>query len=68
MEPNITRWRPDTCSCVVDLSWLPSEDPPVLTCVALEPCDTHKQDAALPLQDRYESVLAHNRAANVEQG
>jgi len=59
-----TRWKPDTCGCVVELEWdasLPQEDR-VHTVPRVEACAAH---CALPSAgERYDAVLAENRLKN----
>lgn len=62
-----TRWRPDTCSCVLVYAWddASPEEGRVHTCVQVEPCGEHAAVAAKgDLQATFEAVLAHNRAEN----
>lgn len=54
----LTRWRPDTCACVVDLEWDSADEVPALVCVALEPCPLHASGKTL--QEQFEDVRAHN--------
>lgn len=66
MARQVTRWRPDTCGCVVDFEWdsdVPEADR-ALVCVALEPCSEHPASGDLAAD--FQAVQEHNRAAHAE--
>ena len=66
MARQVTRWRPDTCGCVVDFEWddeTPEEER-AFTCIAIEPCEQHPASGDLAVD--FAAVQDHNRAANAE--
>lgn len=68
MARQLTRWRPDTCGCVVDFSWdsESAEDGRVHVAEAIEPCELHPPSG--DLQADFAAILAHNRANNAPEG
>ena len=52
----MTRWSPDTCGCVFDVTWDPDE-----VVAVIQTCPAH---AGLPDVDVHESVLRENRTKN----
>lgn len=64
MTIQTTRWRPDTCACVIDFQW--DDTTPdigrVHTASYIEACDPHP--ASGDLQADMAVVIAHNRAVN----
>lgn len=62
---HITRWRPDTCSCVLELEW--DDEVPEAerehTAVKVERCGVHQHDGE-PHQAVFETVLTENRQKN----
>lgn len=68
MAERVTRWKPDTCGCVIEYAWddsLADEDIS-LTCVAFEACEEHVALADQPLAAAMEAVLQHNRLGRDE--
>lgn len=67
MAQQRTRWRPDTCACVIDYEW--DDDAPIEARehvpVAIEACPIHPSSDDLVAD--MATVLAHNRAANASQ-
>lgn len=68
MTERVTRWRPDTCGCVLDYSWddTLSDEDIVLTCVEATLCEEHADLSGRPLGEIMEAVQLHNRSANAE--
>lgn len=66
MAQHLTRWRPDTCGCVVVYGWDREQPEEVRehVAVAIEPCPLHP--ASGDLEADFAAILAHNRAANAE--
>ncbi len=66
----VTRFQPDSCSCVVDYRW-DSDLPPekiTLTPVKIEPCPLHAPTLeASGLAVSFEEILAHNRQCAAER-
>lgn len=66
MAKHITRWRPDTCRCVLELEW-DDQDPPenrVHTPVKVERCGAHTNEAP-ELQVVFDVVQSENVAKNL---
>lgn len=66
---HITRWRPDTCTCVLELEWDSEhpEDARVHTAVKAERCGAHAHEGK-PNQHVFEAVHAENRHKNAVHG
>ena len=64
MAIKTTRWKPDTCACVIDYEWdtTLSEADRVHTAVNVIPCQVHA-GLATP-QQRYDTALLHCRRKN----
>jgi hypothetical protein len=63
----VTRWKPDTCTCVIEYSW-DTETPQDIrehVLSAMEACPIH---VALGDAAAYEAVLAENRTKNQATG
>lgn len=63
MAQGNTRWRPDTCGCAVEYSWSGEGDDYTLTAVEVSLCDQHGHLRPNTLQEQFEAILEHNRAA-----
>ena len=63
-----TRWRPDTCFCIVDYEWDDEDQSqiPSLTAVHIDLCAEHLELKNCRLQDQFESVRSHNQSAQTE--
>lgn len=64
MASKVTRWRPDTCDCVLSYEWddAVSEDERTHTPVKAELC-AHHQALGTPVKG-YEAVLVENQTTN----
>lgn len=62
---HITRWRPDTCSCVLELEWDDEVPEAERTheAVKVERCAVHQHQGE-PHQAVFESVIGENRHKN----
>lgn len=63
MAKHLTRWRPDTCGCVIEYEWDSddAEETRVHTPVKIDACPDHP--ATGDLEADFAAILAHNRAA-----
>lgn len=64
MAKQLTRWRPDTCACVVDFEWDDADAEPIPVPKVIEPCPEHPTSG--DLQADFDLIREHNRAANPE--
>ena len=69
MATKITRWQPDSCSCIVEYSWddETSETDRVHTPTTIMACEQHIIGFGGPqnLAEQYDAVVATNREANL---
>ena len=66
MAKHLTRWRPDTCGCVIEYEW-DSDRPEEARRhgpLKLDACPD--RPASGDLDADFATILAHNRAANAE--
>jgi hypothetical protein len=56
----VTRWHPDTCSCIIEYDHNAGDDTFIHT-ATIQACPRH---AAVSGQAHFDAVLSHNRAKN----
>jgi hypothetical protein len=63
---HITRWRPDTCACVLELEWddTDPEETRAHNAIKVERCEAHPHEGK-PNQHVFETVHGENRHKNV---
>lgn len=62
----VTRWSPDTCSCVLEYEWDDAQDENIRTHSfkrAVQLCEHHK---ALVASEAYDQVISENTRKNME--
>ncbi len=64
MAKHLTRWRPDTCGCVIEYEWDDAEAEEARQHVPkkIDACPDHPASGDLAAD--FATILAHNRAAN----
>jgi hypothetical protein len=63
----VTRWKPDTCGCVIDYEWddsLPLEEREIQVKSVVK-CDEHKSNTK---QETFDNVLDENQSKNKTYG
>lgn len=63
---NTTRWRPDTCGCVLEYSWDPEvpEGKREHTLVKAEVCETHRALGHTESKTHFDAVVEENQRKN----
>ena len=65
---HVTRWRPDTCGCVLEFEWddaVPSEERIHTPVNIIKACPVHLSDSKDGIQKHYEKVIDENRSKNI---